>query len=166
MTFAVIRADHTTDGLKVECRARAAWEPYIEAVLATQGEGPKDLAPVITSVARRGVQHAPLQPLSALARPRLFNAHFSRWPPLPRLVKDFEAHCVLERNRVLDQHAYLLFRRAAVGARPALGRIDRKIRPALAAVQTSRTAHARESVTSYNATPLMASSSGLNARIG
>ena len=56
MIFAEIRADHTTDGLKVEFRSRAAWEPYIQAVLATQGEGPKDLAPVITSVARRGFE--------------------------------------------------------------------------------------------------------------
>jgi hypothetical protein len=38
MIFAEIRADHTTDALKVKFRTRAAWEPYIEAVLATQGE--------------------------------------------------------------------------------------------------------------------------------
>ena len=56
MIFVEIRADHTPDGLKVEFKARAAWEPYIEAVLATQGQAPKDLAPVITSVARRGFE--------------------------------------------------------------------------------------------------------------
>jgi DNA invertase Pin-like site-specific DNA recombinase len=56
MIFAEIRADHTSDGLKVEFKARAAWEPYIEAVLATQRQAPKDLAPVITSVARRGFE--------------------------------------------------------------------------------------------------------------
>ena len=57
MIFAEIRADHTRDGLSVEFRARAAWEPYIEAVLATHRQAPKGLAPaVITSVARRGFE--------------------------------------------------------------------------------------------------------------
>jgi hypothetical protein len=55
MIFVEMRADHRPDGLKVEFKARAAWEPYIEAVLATQGP-PKDLLPVITSVARRGFE--------------------------------------------------------------------------------------------------------------
>ena len=55
MTFAEIRAVHTTDGLKLAFR-RAAWEPYIEAVLAPQGQGPKDVTPVMTAVARRGFE--------------------------------------------------------------------------------------------------------------
>src|SRR5438128_8923166 len=57
MIFAEIRADHTSDGLNVEFRARAAWEPYIEAVLATQRQAPNDLTPTVTtSVARRGFE--------------------------------------------------------------------------------------------------------------
>ena len=57
MIFAEVRADHTSDGLSVEFRARPAWEPYIEAVLATQQQSPKGLAPaVITRVARRGFE--------------------------------------------------------------------------------------------------------------
>jgi len=56
MIFVEIRADHTSDALNVEFRARAAWEPYIEAVLATQRQAPNDLAPVTTSVARRGFE--------------------------------------------------------------------------------------------------------------
>src|SRR5438445_8973639 len=37
--------------------ARAAWEPYIEAVLATQRQAPNDLTPTVTtSVARRGFE--------------------------------------------------------------------------------------------------------------
>jgi len=58
MIFAEIRADHTPDGLKVEFRARAAWEPYVEAVLATQGQQvANDPPPVVTtSVARRGFE--------------------------------------------------------------------------------------------------------------
>jgi hypothetical protein len=56
MIFVEMRADHRPDGLKVEFKARAAWEPYIEAVLATPGQVPKDLVPVTTSVARRGFE--------------------------------------------------------------------------------------------------------------
>ena len=33
-----------------------AWEPYIESVLAKQRQVPNDLAPVTTSVARRGFE--------------------------------------------------------------------------------------------------------------
>ena len=55
MIFAEIRADHTSDGLNVQFKARATWEPNIEAVLATQRQAPNDLAPLVTtSVARRG----------------------------------------------------------------------------------------------------------------
>ena len=39
MIFAEIRADHTPDGLRVDFLPRAAWAPYLEAVLAKQGEG-------------------------------------------------------------------------------------------------------------------------------
>jgi hypothetical protein len=56
MIFVEIRADHTADGLKVEFRARAAWEPYVQAVLATQEQEGKDPSPVTTSVARRGLE--------------------------------------------------------------------------------------------------------------
>ncbi len=57
MIFAEIRADHAPDGLKVEFKARAVWEPYIEAVLATQRQVANDLPPVVTtSVARRGFE--------------------------------------------------------------------------------------------------------------
>jgi hypothetical protein len=56
MFFLEIRADHTAEGLKVEFKPRAAWEPYIEAVLAAQGQVQKDLGPVTTSVARRGFE--------------------------------------------------------------------------------------------------------------
>ena len=38
MIFVEIRADHTPDGLKVEFKPRAAWEPYVEAVLVQQGQ--------------------------------------------------------------------------------------------------------------------------------
>ena len=56
MIFAEIRADHAPDGLKVEFRSRAAWEPYVEAVLVTQKQQEKGSAPVTTSVARRGFE--------------------------------------------------------------------------------------------------------------
>ena len=55
MIFAEIRADHTANGLLVTFKARAAWEPYLEAVLVSQKQAVDHPPPVITSVARMGL---------------------------------------------------------------------------------------------------------------
>ena len=56
MIFSEIRADHTADGLKIDFKPRAIWEPYLEAVLARQRQRQtsEDPPTVITSERKTG----------------------------------------------------------------------------------------------------------------
>jgi hypothetical protein len=58
MLFSEIRADHTENGLTIEFKAKPIWEPYVEAVLARQGQLVGGPPTVITSERKTGVKHA------------------------------------------------------------------------------------------------------------
>src|SRR3989442_336761 len=58
MIFSEIRADHTANGLSIGLKAKAIWEPYVEAVLARQRQVLSDPPTVITSERKTGVKDA------------------------------------------------------------------------------------------------------------
>ncbi len=66
MIFSQIGADHTVDGLKIEFKPRAVWEPYLEAVLARQRREQSATTPVTTSERKMGLGRASYNRLATL----------------------------------------------------------------------------------------------------